>query len=67
VRRRLGLTDAQLARSAEILADGGNRSSATVLFILDALVASGEVRRGDWVVMLAFGTGLTMEALLLRG
>jgi alkylresorcinol/alkylpyrone synthase len=66
VRRRLGLADAQLARSAEVLADGGNRSSATVLFILDALVASGELAPGDWVVMLAFGTGLTMEALLLR-
>jgi alkylresorcinol/alkylpyrone synthase len=66
VRRRLGLAEAQLARSREILADGGNRSSATVLFILDALVASGELAPGQWVVMLAFGTGLTMEALLLR-
>jgi alkylresorcinol/alkylpyrone synthase len=66
VQRRLGLSDGQLARSWEVLADGGNRSSATVLFILDALVASGELCPGEWVVMLAFGTGLTMEALLLR-
>ena len=66
VQRRLGLADEQLARSWEVLADGGNRSSATVLFILDALVASGELAPGQWVVMLAFGTGLTMEALLLR-
>ncbi|HEX6677158.1 MAG TPA: 3-oxoacyl-[acyl-carrier-protein] synthase III C-terminal domain-containing protein [Actinomycetes bacterium] len=66
VQRRLGLADEQLARSWEVLADGGNRSSATVLFILDALVASGELTPGQWVVMLAFGTGLTMEALLLR-
>ncbi len=66
VQRRLGLADEQLARSWEVLADGGNRSSATVLFILDALVASGELAPGQWIVMLAFGTGLTMEALLLQ-
>ncbi|HZD71324.1 MAG TPA: type III polyketide synthase [Actinomycetes bacterium] len=66
VQRRLGLSDAQLAPSREVLLDGGNRSSATVLFILEAVVASGELRPGQWLVVLAFGTGLTMEALLLR-
>ena len=66
VQRRLGLADAQTARSREVLADGGNRSSATVLFILELLLASGEVEPGQWIVALAFGTGLTLEALLLR-
>ena len=66
VQRRLGLSDAQVARSHEVLADGGNRSSATVLFILEQLLASGEVEPGQWIVVLAFGTGLTLEALLLR-
>jgi alkylresorcinol/alkylpyrone synthase len=66
VQRRLGLSDAQLAPSREVLADGGNRSSATVLFILEALLGSGEVQPGQWLVALAFGTGLTLEALLLR-
>jgi alkylresorcinol/alkylpyrone synthase len=66
VQRRLGLTDEQLAHSRETLADGGNRSSATVLFILEALLGSGEVEPGRWLVALAFGTGLTLEALLLR-
>jgi alkylresorcinol/alkylpyrone synthase len=66
VQRRLGLSDAQVARSHEVLADGGNRSSATVLFILEQLLASGEVEPGQWIVALAFGTGLTLEALLLR-
>jgi alkylresorcinol/alkylpyrone synthase len=64
--RRLRLSDAQLARSREVLADGGNRSSATVLFILEQLLDSGEVEPGQWIVVLAFGTGLTLEALLLR-
>jgi alkylresorcinol/alkylpyrone synthase len=66
VQRRLGLADAQVARSHEILADGGNRSSATVLFILEQLLAGGEVEPGQWIAVLAFGTGLTLEALLLR-
>jgi predicted naringenin-chalcone synthase len=66
VQRRLGLADAQIARSREVLADGGNRSSATVLFILEQLLAGGEVEPGQWIVALAFGTGLTLEALLLR-
>jgi predicted naringenin-chalcone synthase len=66
VQRRLRLADAQLAPSREVLADGGNRSSATVLFILESMLASGEVRPGEWLVTLGFGTGLTLEALLLR-
>jgi predicted naringenin-chalcone synthase len=66
VQRRLGIGDAQLARSREVLADGGNRSSATVLFILEQLLGGGEAEPGQWIVALAFGTGLTLEALLLR-
>jgi alkylresorcinol/alkylpyrone synthase len=66
VDRRLRLPAGALDRSWEALADGGNRSSATVLAILDRLLVSGEVAPGDHVVMLAFGTGLTMEGLLLR-
>ncbi|HKE99717.1 MAG TPA: type III polyketide synthase [Actinomycetes bacterium] len=67
IHRRLGLGAGALDRSWEALADGGNRSSATVLAILDGLLAESGVGPGEWVVMLAFGTGLTMEALLLRG
>jgi predicted naringenin-chalcone synthase len=66
IQRRLALPAGALALSWEALADGGNRSSATVLAILDALLAAGTVRPGAWVAMLAFGTGLTMEGLLLR-
>jgi alkylresorcinol/alkylpyrone synthase len=66
VQRRLELSDTQLVRSRDVLADGGNRSSATVLFILELLLGNGEVEPGQWVAALAFGTGLTLEALLLR-
>src|SRR4029453_18969327 len=66
VQRRLGLSDAQAARSREVLADGGNRSSATVLFLPERRRAGGGGEPGQWIVALAFGTGLTLEALLLQ-
>jgi predicted naringenin-chalcone synthase len=66
VHRRLALPAGALDRSWAALAEGGNRSSATVLFILDDLLGAGAVQPGEWVAMLAFGTGLTLEGLLLR-
>jgi predicted naringenin-chalcone synthase len=66
VQRRLALDEGALDRSWEALAEGGNRSSVTVLAILDALLGGGRVQAGEWIAMLAFGTGLTMEGLLLR-
>jgi predicted naringenin-chalcone synthase len=58
----LGLNFACLEPSQRVLADYGNMSSPTVLFILDQLRA-----RGDCLpcVMLAFGPGLTIEAALI--
>jgi predicted naringenin-chalcone synthase len=58
----LGLSNADLAPSRQVLAECGNMSSPTVLFILDALrrqSAAGPC------VMLGFGPGLTVEAALL--
>jgi predicted naringenin-chalcone synthase len=59
----LGLDQSALAASHEILADYGNMSSPTVLFILEELR-----RRHDALpcVVLAFGPGLTIEAALIR-
>lgn len=59
----LGLDHAATEPSRAVLAECGNMSSPTVLFILDRL------RRRDAprpCVMLAFGPGLTAEAALLR-
>ncbi len=59
----LGLDRAATADSRAVLAEGGNMSSPTVLFILDRL------RRRDAprpCVALAFGPGLTVESTLLR-
>jgi 3-oxoacyl-[acyl-carrier-protein] synthase-3 len=44
----------------------GNMSSATVPTALDEAVRSGKIRRGDVVLLLAFGAGLTSGAILLR-
>ncbi|MBA3372458.1 MAG: type III polyketide synthase, partial [Euzebyaceae bacterium] len=44
----------------------GNCSSATVLLILDRVLARADLHRGDHVVAMAFGPGLTLYAALLR-
>jgi predicted naringenin-chalcone synthase len=62
VEEALALPPAALAISREVLAEHGNMSSATILFILERLV------RGDAAgtcVAMAFGPGLTAELALL--
>jgi predicted naringenin-chalcone synthase len=63
---RLGLGEDLLASSRAVLRDHGNCSSATVLLILRHLQARGDLRRGDHVVAMAFGPGLTLYTALLR-
>jgi predicted naringenin-chalcone synthase len=58
----LGLSHTCLDFSRKVLADYGNMSSPTVLFILETIRAQGE--RLPCVVM-AFGPGLTIEAALI--
>ena len=62
----LGLDDAALAPSYDVLRDVGNCSSATVLLVLDRLLETVEVPPGGHVVAMAFGPGLTLYAVLLR-
>lgn len=64
VARRLGLGEAQVAVSRQVLRDHGNCSSATVPLILERL--RPRLRDGDHVACLAFGPGLTLYAALLR-
>ncbi len=63
VAESLALTESQVAASNAVLADCGNMSSPTVLFILDRLRRAGPPRP---CVALGFGPGLVAEALLLR-
>ena len=62
----LGLSDAALAPSYDVLRDVGNCSSATVLLVLDRLLETVDVPPGGHVVALAFGPGLTLYSVLLR-
>lgn len=63
VQGRLALTDEQMAPSRGVLADAGNMSSATILFVLERLVRAGDP---GTVAALAFGPGLSIESALLR-
>jgi predicted naringenin-chalcone synthase len=65
VQDRLGLDPRLLEPSRGVLRDFGNCSSATVLLVLERVLATG-VERGEHVVAMAFGPGLTLYAALLR-
>jgi predicted naringenin-chalcone synthase len=66
VERGLGIPAEGVRTSRGVLAEHGNMSSATVLFILRLEREQGALR-GDRrpVVMLAFGPGLTGEGALV--
>lgn len=44
----------------------GNTSAASIGLALDELARSGQLEKGDYVVMVGFGAGLTWSALLLK-
>lgn len=58
VERGLGLPPERLAASRRVLAEYGNMSSATLLFVLRDLIDNSGARRG---VAIAFGPGLAAE------
>ncbi|KAJ3702379.1 hypothetical protein LUZ61_006084 [Rhynchospora tenuis] len=70
---KLQLDKEKLAMSRKVLADVGNLSGPTVLFIMDEMrkksAAEGKATTGDgfeFGMLLAFGPGISVEALLLR-
>lgn len=65
VQDRLRLSDAQLHPAREVLRTCGNMSSATVLFVLQRILAESGARDGDRITAMAFGPGLTAESALL--
>lgn len=62
----LELPSEALRRSWESLREVGNLSSASVLFVLSELLASGEARAGDHGLVMAMGPGFCAELVLLR-
>src|SRR6266436_3340720 len=65
-RRLLDLDDSQVAHSRQVLKRFGNMSSATVLFVLEETLRSGQPVTGDWGLMIALGPGFAAEGALLR-
>ena len=65
VRDEIGIPEERLRATREILAQYGNMSSPTVLFVLKEILRNG-ISAGEWCVMVAFGAGLSAHAFLLR-
>lgn len=65
VESALGLESTALESSRRVLRDHGNMSSATVLFVLAAMLADPNRPDGQRVAALAFGPGLTLEGARL--
>jgi alkylresorcinol/alkylpyrone synthase len=62
----LGLPAERFALSRKSLAEVGNLSSASVLFVLEEVCTSQRPRRGSYGVMLSMGPAFCAEAVLLR-
>lgn len=65
IRDELGLSEEQMTATRRVLAEYGNMSSPTVWFVLKELEQLG-IAQGDWVVLLAFGAGLSAHGYLVR-
>jgi 3-oxoacyl-[acyl-carrier-protein] synthase-3 len=63
VRERLGLNSDRVYSNISRV---GNTSSASIPICLDECVQNGRLKRGDLVLMSAFGAGVTWGAVLMR-
>lgn len=63
VGERLGATPEQLFVNVNRY---GNTSAASVAIALDEAVASGKIRRGDLILLIVFGAGLTWGAAVIE-
>ncbi|MFH5834012.1 type III polyketide synthase [Halalkalibaculum sp. DA3122] len=62
VEQNLGIRPTQLASSRSVLAEYGNMSSATILFVLKHLLEQPMQQEKESVLGMAFGPGLTVES-----
>jgi alkylresorcinol/alkylpyrone synthase len=66
VEAELGLKKCDTQPSWDILANVGNLSSATILFILQEWLEKRPLKSGEYAVAAAFGPGFSAEFLLLQ-
>jgi alkylresorcinol/alkylpyrone synthase len=62
----LGLPERALAATKAVLAEHGNMSSVTVLFVLEELLRSRRPRKGERGLLGAFGPGFGAELMLVE-
>jgi predicted naringenin-chalcone synthase len=62
----LELEPEELRYAQQILRQYGNMSSATIFFVLEAIIKEGQPRPGDYALLLSFGPGLTVELCLVQ-
>lgn len=65
IQKSFTLNDKQITSSRKILAEFGNMSSATILFVLEHLLQGKSEHKSESVLAMAFGPGLTIESGLL--
>jgi 3-oxoacyl-[acyl-carrier-protein] synthase III len=63
VRERLGLPAEKVYSNISRV---GNTSSASIPICLDECVRSGRIKKGDLMLLAAFGAGVTWGAVLMR-
>jgi len=63
IEQKLALTPAQTKFSRKVLAENGNMSSPTILFVLKEIM-DAPIQPGEKIFGIAFGPGLTMETFL---
>lgn len=66
IQAELGLRDDQVAFSKEVFLENGNMSSATIPYVLKAILDEKAVAVGTRIVSVAFGPGLTVTGLVLE-
>ena len=63
---RNGIQAEKLKESHEVLREYGNLAGASLPFILEKIVATGKLTKGDIVLMLGYGWGFSASASMLR-
>ena len=67
IQKGLDLPDEKMTASRKILRNYGYMSSASILFVLKEIMNSNVIEKDELCCAVAFGPGLTMEVVLLKG
>ena len=65
MQEQLSLTDDDMQYARNVMRRNGNMSSPSVLFVLNEILTTAPVQKGDKIFCIAMGPGLTMETFLI--